>query len=257
MRLTGIQLGAAAEHGLERRKVELLENQLAQQQRNEQTKQLQTAANDVLDAFSKAVEAGSDEDRPAIIQHFSQLIPQFKESYSAMGLDPRALDARMSGVMAMPTKAQQLQQKATEERTVSQAKAEGTAAGTPKSAGPIVTLEVNGKRRTLRRDDPVVDQLIQNGATEVGRQTVEEEIILPILQKKLSGKELSREQQDTWDLLKNVGLIDKIMRDMPLPGASVEDQTIYDQARAAIASGKDPDAVKNKLRELGGDPSRL
>ena len=104
MRLTGIQLGASADFGLERGKLELMQKQLAFQQRNEQISQLQTAANGVLDSFSKAVESGMDEQRPTIIQQFSQLLPQFKDSYQQMGLDPRALDARYQAIVNMPTK---------------------------------------------------------------------------------------------------------------------------------------------------------
>lgn len=106
MRLTGIQLGAAAEHGLERRKVELLENQLAQQQRDEQAKQIQTSANNVLDMFAKAVEKGSDENRPVLMQQLAQILPQFEESHKMAGLDPQALRFRAQAIEQMPTKAQ-------------------------------------------------------------------------------------------------------------------------------------------------------
>lgn len=41
------------------------------------------------------------------------------------------------------------------------------------------------------------------------------------------------------------------------PGASVQPGDVYSEARAAIAAGADPEAVRRRLRERGYDPSRL
>jgi hypothetical protein len=189
-----------------------------------------------------------------------------EKTNSIIGGNPQSFAARFSNIREQPD--------IEGERKLA-ARAKGAVAGAQErakqevrkdfpGAGALIVLEKEGDRITLRQKDPKVDELIKQGYQKAVTPTVSSEIILPILQKQLQGIELTENERTAMDEAKSIGLIDQIIRSavggnpLSTQGASFTDEeTFLQQAREALASGRDEGQIKAKLRSMNIDPNRL
>lgn len=96
--------------------------------------------------------------------------------------------------------------------------------------------------------------------------SVSRDFVLPLLQKRMKGEQLTPDERAAFDLYTRTGVIDQLLRDA-LGGAAGADAgvnpfasdetTRLRQAREALAQGAPRAEVERRLRTMGVDPSKL
>lgn len=117
--------------------------------------------------------------------------------------------------------------------------------------GPLVNLRKDGKVVTVRRDDPRVDELIQQGYTKSTAPSISG-VVVPLIQKILDGKELSPSERKALNEAKGMSPMNQLMQSLLNPmdfGVSTgQFDTLMKQARDSIANGAPVEEVKKILK---------